>query len=127
MSKSMNSANPNVLATAIAAALATAFQQQNRKAAAKQQKAKRDTSPEGKAQRVAEYEASVIKGLNAKGIKSADIQLRVNVLPYKGWLEKGRVVRKGEHGVKGLFHISQTDVLPASQTVTPATTEQTAG
>ncbi len=104
-----------VIATAVGAALAQALGQRNRKAAAKQQKAKvvRDASPEAKAERTASYEASVVKGLNAKGIKSADIQLRVNVLPYKGWLEKGRVVRKGQHGVKGLFHISQTDELPA--------------
>lgn len=61
--------------------------------------------------RKAAYEAAVMKGFVRKLGKSADIQLRVNVLPYKAWLENGRVVRKGEHGVRGLFHISQTDVL----------------
>ena len=61
--------------------------------------------------RVEAYEAAVIKGLNAKGIKSADIQLRVNVLPYKGWIAQGRVVMKGQHGVRGLFHITQTEEL----------------
>jgi hypothetical protein len=36
-----------------------------------------------------------------------------NVRPYKGWIELGRVVRHGERGVRGLFHIDQTDVIPA--------------
>jgi hypothetical protein len=57
------------------------------------------------------YEAAVMKGFVKKLGKTADIQLRVNVLPYKLWLEQGRIVRKGEHGVRGLFHVSQTDVL----------------
>ena len=34
-----------------------------------------------------------------------------NIRPYRGWIEQGRRVRKGEHGVRGLFHISQTDVI----------------
>lgn len=34
-----------------------------------------------------------------------------NVKPYKVWLAEGRVVRKGQHGVSGLFHVSQTDAL----------------
>jgi len=33
-----------------------------------------------------------------------------NVKPYKVWVLEGRRVRRGEHGVQGLFHISQTDV-----------------
>ena len=33
-----------------------------------------------------------------------------NVKPYKTWLAEGRVVSKGQHGIKGLFHISQTEV-----------------
>jgi hypothetical protein len=36
-----------------------------------------------------------------------------NLRPYKGWISLGRVVRKGERGVRGLFHIDQTDVIPA--------------
>jgi len=36
-----------------------------------------------------------------------------NVRPFKGWLDNGRIVRKGQKGVKGLFHITQTDPLPA--------------
>jgi hypothetical protein len=48
-----------------------------------------------------------------------------NVKPYgsvekgTGWLAEGRVVRRGEKGVKGLFHISQTDPVPAKPEMTP--------
>jgi hypothetical protein len=66
------------------------------------------------------YEVAVIKGLNAKGIATKDIELRVNVLPYKGWLEKGRIVSKGQHGVRGLFHVSQTEPYQASVQAQPA-------
>ena len=34
-----------------------------------------------------------------------------DVRPYKGWLKLGRIVRRGERGVHGLFHVSQTDVI----------------
>src|SRR5262249_6452165 len=36
-----------------------------------------------------------------------------DVRPFKGWLEQGRIVRKGQKGVAGLFHVTQTDPLPA--------------
>jgi len=48
-----------------------------------------------------------------------------NVKPYgsaekgTGWLAEGRVVRRGEKGVKGLFHISQTDVIQPKAEMTP--------
>jgi hypothetical protein len=42
-----------------------------------------------------------------------------DVRPYKGWLAEGRVVRRGEKGVRGLFHISQTDPIPAKPEMTP--------
>jgi hypothetical protein len=38
-----------------------------------------------------------------------------NVRSYKLWLEQGRRVRKGEKGVMGLFHISQTEELPVNK------------
>ena len=41
----------------------------------------------------------------------ADPKAEFNVRPYKGWLELGRQVRKGERGIRGLFHSSQTDVI----------------
>jgi hypothetical protein len=38
-----------------------------------------------------------------------------DVRPFKGWLEQGRIVRKGQKGVLGLFHITQTDPLPSAK------------
>jgi hypothetical protein len=38
-----------------------------------------------------------------------------NIKPYKLWLAEGRIVRRGEKGVRGLFHITQTDpIAPAN-------------
>jgi hypothetical protein len=60
--------------------------------------------------------ASVARGFNAKGIKNSEIVFRVdgsnahNIRTYRGWQAEGRVVRKGQHGVRGMFHVSQTDV-----------------
>jgi hypothetical protein len=31
------------------------------------------------------------------------------IKPFKAWMNEGRMVRKGEHGIRGLFHVSQTD------------------
>ena len=42
-----------------------------------------------------------------------------NIRPYKAWIELGRVVRRGERGVRGLFHIDQTDPIPAKSEMTP--------
>lgn len=78
-----------------------------------------------------------------RGIPEADIIPRVNIFTYAAWQALGRQVRKGEHGVRILtyiskpgqrdadhpetvtpgykfprgvtvFHISQTDAIPAS-------------
>jgi hypothetical protein len=58
------------------------------------------------------YDA-IFAGFIARGIPRNQIEPRVNVLTYKGWLGNGRQVRRGEHGVKAggysLFHVSQTD------------------
>ena len=40
-----------------------------------------------------------------------------DVRPFKGWLDQGRIVRKGQKGVRGLFHITQTDALPSAKPV----------
>lgn len=59
--------------------------------------------------------AKVARGFERKGIKLEFDQVTgrfVNVKPYKTWLLEGRVVSKGQHGVSGLFHVSQTEVLP---------------
>ena len=42
-----------------------------------------------------------------------------NIRPYRGWIKLGRVVRKGERSVFGLFHIDQTDVIPAKPAPAP--------
>lgn len=36
-----------------------------------------------------------------------------NVKPFKTWMLEGRIVRKGQHGVMGMFHVSQTDEFKA--------------
>jgi len=38
-----------------------------------------------------------------------------NVKPFKLWLDAGRIVRKGQKGVRGLFHLTQTDPLPSAK------------
>jgi hypothetical protein len=49
----------------------------------------------------------------------ADKSKPYNIRPYKAWIELGRVVRKGERGVRGLFHIDQTDVIPSKALASP--------
>jgi hypothetical protein len=34
-----------------------------------------------------------------------------DVKPYKAWIKEGRIVRRGERSVRGLFYVSQTDVI----------------
>src|SRR5262249_19358054 len=48
-----------------------------------------------------------------------------DVRPFKGWLDQGRIVRKGQRGVKGLFHITQTDALPGKASAKPGITAET--
>lgn len=45
------------------------------------------------------YQA-IVKGFTEKGIDPADIIPRQNVFTFNAWKRLGRVVRKGEHGVK---------------------------
>lgn len=56
--------------------------------------------------------SSVARGFHRKGLKNTDFTLAPGgtdtVRTYKGWLANGRIVKKGQHGVKGLFHVSQT-------------------
>jgi hypothetical protein len=72
---------------------------------------KAEVSPS--ADRSLKRRASVARGFARKGIKVTFVNETGrfdNVKPYKVWLGEGRIVRRGEHGVKGLFHISQCDV-----------------
>jgi hypothetical protein len=50
---------------------------------------------------------------------SIDKSKPFNVKPYKQWVAEGKVVRRGERGVRGLFHESQTDPVPANPEMTP--------
>jgi hypothetical protein len=84
------------------------------------------------ADRLAQKDRSLIAGLRRKGIPAADIQLMdrsdpakpYNVRPFKQWLELGRMVKKGEHGVRGLFHLSQTSELPKPSAKPAVSAEQ---
>ena len=52
---------------------------------------------------------AIYSGFAAKGIAESEIQPRVNVLTFQAWKAKGRVVRRGEHGVKVITWIPVTD------------------
>jgi hypothetical protein len=62
----------------------------------------------------------ILNAFTRKGFKDVVLRDRNNpnadhnVKPFKLWLDSGRIVRKGSKSVAGLFHISQTDPLPAS-------------
>lgn len=43
---------------------------------------------------------AIFQGFAAKGIPESDIKPRENVFTFKAWKALGRVVRRGEHGVK---------------------------
>lgn len=43
---------------------------------------------------------AIIAGFQEKGIDADNIKPRQNVFTFKAWIALGRVVRKGEHGVK---------------------------
>ena len=66
---------------------------------------------------------SLVQGFKRRGIpvdqivlmNRADPKAAYNVKPFKLWLQEGRMVRKGQHGIRGLFHISQTDELPKAK------------
>lgn len=71
----------------------------------------------------------IFEGLMEKGISADDIIPRENVFTFPAWKALGRIVKKGEHGVKvvtfisnektgktfprttTVFHISQTEEL----------------
>jgi len=43
---------------------------------------------------------AIFQGFAAKGIPESEIKPRENVFTYEAWKALGRVVRRGEHGVK---------------------------
>jgi hypothetical protein len=66
--------------------------------------------------RLAAKDRALIAGLKRKGIPVDQIKLMdranpkadYNVKPYRDWITAGRQVNKGQHGIRGLFHVSQT-------------------
>jgi hypothetical protein len=57
------------------------------------------------------------------GVRDAEGKIdntNANVRPYRVWIELGRRVRRGEKGVRGLFHQDQTDLInPPKAELTP--------
>jgi antirestriction protein ArdC len=43
---------------------------------------------------------AIFEGFMAKGVPESEIKPRENVFTFNAWIALGRVVRKGEHGVK---------------------------
>jgi hypothetical protein len=65
------------------------------------------------------------KGFRVTLMDRTDPAKPYDVRPFKGWLEQGRIVRKGSKGIRGLFHVTQTDPLPGKAPAKPTiTTEQ---
>ncbi len=68
-----------------------------------------------KADLLSAKDKSLVAGFSRKGLKDVVLMDRTdpkkpfNVRPFNGWIANGRIVRKGEKSVQGLFHISQTD------------------
>src|SRR5215472_12120083 len=68
---------------------------------------------------LASKDARIVAAFAKRGFKvtlmdRTDKSKPLDVKPFKAWLADGRVVRKGQRGVRGLFHISQTDaIVPA--------------
>ncbi len=81
---------------------------------------KSGTPRKAKADILSAKDKSLLAGFHRKGYKDvvlmdrADPTKPFNVRPFNGWVAQGRIVRKGERGVRGLFHISQTDKVEAA-------------
>ena len=51
---------------------------------------------------------AIFQGFAAKGIRESEIKPRENVFTFDAWKALGRVVRRGEHGVKVVTFIEHT-------------------
>ena len=51
---------------------------------------------------------AIFQGFAAKGIPESEIKPRENVFTFQAWKALGRVVRRGEHGVKVATFIEST-------------------
>lgn len=78
-----------------------------------------------KSDRLASKDQQILRGFARKGIKGVVLMDRsdkskpFNVKPFQAWIAEGRVVKKGQHGVRGLFHVSQTEALPQTEKAAP--------
>jgi hypothetical protein len=67
---------------------------------------------------------SLISAFSRRGFKVTlmdrnDPTKPYDVKPFKAWIKEGRIVRRGERGVRGLFHVSQTDPIQPKGEMTP--------
>jgi hypothetical protein len=107
----------------IVAAVQAALAAKGGKATVKAKGKKNARKPKGrqkltdaeKAVFAAKNDADCITAFAAKGIQ--DVKPRENVLTYRKWFEKGRLVNKGVKATRvgpfNLFHISETSEAPA--------------
>ena len=58
--------------------------------------------------------STIYAGFTAKGIPFSAIEPRVNVFTFNAWKALGRVVRKGEHGVRITTWVAMTKIDAAS-------------
>jgi len=100
--------------TAIAQAVAKALANQG----VSQPKAA--TKAEDKNSAFAEKDKKLVRGFNRKGFKNVQLLDRndpskpFNVKTFDGWLKEGRRVKKGQHGIRRMFHVDQTEVVSTS-------------
>lgn len=66
--------------------------------------------------------ATIIRGFMAKGIPESEILPRVNVFTFNAWQAKGRIVKRGEHGVKCLTFVEMKDRTTGQNKRRPTTT-----
>jgi hypothetical protein len=77
---------------------------------------------------LAQKDAALIAAFHRKGFRDVVLKDRnnpnadFNVKPFKLWVAEGRIVRKGQKSVHGLFHRDQTDPIPTK--ASPISTEQ---
>ena len=84
-----------------------------------------NAAPVSAPDKLAQRHASILAGFKRKGFK--DAKLFVDIKPFKSWMSEGRIVKKGQKSIKGLFHRDQTDLIkpPAkAQPVVPAEQQQ---
>lgn len=91
--------------------------------AAKASLAKFNSPDPDKTDRRIKWLNAVQKGFARKGVKLAWDAKKGRFLDtnsYKDWLAAGRQVKKGEHGVKGVFHVTQTEPMDKAAMVAGA-------